>query len=124
MSSLEVIARFKVRHGQLDGLKACAAETLRVTREKDEHTLRCEWFLSEDGTECEVHELFPDESGLIEHSMNTMELKSELFSNFAYDHHATLYGEVSQGFIDLVTEKMGAPTRFVFLDGLAASAVV
>jgi hypothetical protein len=122
MSYLEVIAHLKVRPGQLEGFKAQAAEILRVTREKDRHTLRCEWFLNEDGTACEVHELFPDEAGLVEHSMNIMEARGVLFRDHAYDHHSTLYGEVSQGFIDLVTERMGPPTRFALLEGLESSA--
>jgi len=118
MDSLEVIARVKIRPGQLEGFKSQGAEILRATRERDTHTLRCDWFISEDGTQCEVHELFPDEQGLIEHKMNTMEATAVLFRDYAFDHHATIYGEVSQGFIDLVTERMGPPTVFAFTQGL------
>ena len=73
MAYLEVIARAKVRPGQLEGFKAQTAEIVRVTREQDTHTLRCDWFINEDGTECEVHEMFPCEQGLIEHQMHIME---------------------------------------------------
>ena len=124
MGSLEVIAHAKVRPGQLEGFKAQAAEIVRLTREQDTHTLRCDWFINSDGTECEVHEMFPDEQGLIEHSMHIMEARSVLFHDFAYDHQATLYGEVSQGFINLVTERMGAPTVFSFVQGLEPAAAV
>src|SRR5437899_1180817 len=68
MAYLEVIARAKVRPGQLEGFKAQAAEIVRVTREKDTHTLRCDWFINEDGTECEVHEAYLSGQGLIEHN--------------------------------------------------------
>ncbi|MGZ6790853.1 MAG: hypothetical protein ACXVGQ_13145 [Mycobacteriaceae bacterium] len=124
MDNLEVIARLKVRPGQLEGFKTQAAEILRVTREKDTHTLRCDWFLNEDGTKCEVHELFPDEQGLIEHKMNTMEATVALFRDYAFDHHASIYGEVSRGFIDLVTERMGPPAVFAFTQGLEPRAPV
>ena len=124
MDSLEVIARVKIRPGQLEGFKSQGAEILRATRERDTHTLRCDWFISEDGTQCEVHELFPDEQGLIEHKMNTMEATAVLFRDYAFDHHATIYGEVSQGFIDLVTERMGPPTVFAFTQGLESPASV
>ena len=124
MENLEVIARFKVRPGQLEGLTAQAAELLRVTREKDTHTLRCDWFVNGDGTECEVHELFPNEQGLIEHKMNTMEATGVLFRDYAFDHHSTIYGEVSQDFIKLATERMGAPTVFRFFQGLQLPASV
>lgn len=124
MAHVEVIAHMKVRPGQLEAFKTQVAEILRVTREKDTHILRCDWFISGDGTECEVHELFPDEIGLIEHKMNTMEPTVALFGNFAFDHHATIYGEVSQDFINLATERMGAPTVYTFLQGLEPSLAV
>jgi quinol monooxygenase YgiN len=118
MDNLEVIARLKIRPGQLEGFKSQMAEILRLVREQDTHTLRCDWFVNQDGTECEVHELFPNEQGLIEHKMNTIGATVVLFRDYAFDHHATIYGNVSQGFIDLVTERMGPPTVFAFTQGL------
>jgi quinol monooxygenase YgiN len=116
--SLEVIAHARVRDGQLDGVKAQATEIVRISREQDTQTLRCDWFISEDGTELEVHELFPNEQRLMEHQMHIMEARTVLFRDYAYDHRSTLYGEVSQGFIDLLTERMGAPTIYSFVHGL------
>jgi quinol monooxygenase YgiN len=124
MDNLEVIARVKIRPGQLEGFKSQAAEILRATREQDRHTLRCDWFINEDGTQCEVHELFPNEQGLIEHKMNTMAATAVLFRDYAFDHHASIYGEVSQGFIGLVTQRMGPPTVFAFTQGLESPAAV
>jgi len=125
MTYLEVIARAKVCPGQLEGVKAQAAEILRITREQDTHTVRCDWFINEDGTECEVHETFPDEQGLIEHNMHIMEARTILFRDYAYDHRSALYGEVSQDFINLVKARMGAaPTVFSFLQGIDQSATV
>jgi quinol monooxygenase YgiN len=124
MDNLEVIARLKIRPGQLEGFKSQLAEILRVTQEQDTHTLRCDWFINEDGTNCEVHELFPNERGLIEHKMNTMAATVVLFRDYAFDHHASIYGEVSQGFIDLVTARMGPPAVFAFTQGLDSSASV
>ncbi|HEX6933083.1 MAG TPA: antibiotic biosynthesis monooxygenase [Streptosporangiaceae bacterium] len=119
---LEVIARLKIRPGQLEGFRTQTAEILRVTREQDAHTRRCDWFINEDGTECEVHELFPDEQGLIEHKVNTMAATTVLFRDYAFGHHSTIYGEVSQSFIDLVTERMGPPAVFAFTQGLESPA--
>jgi quinol monooxygenase YgiN len=124
MNNLEVIARVKIRPGQIEGFKSQAAEILRVTREQDAHTLRCDWFINDDGTECEVHELFPDEQGLIEHKMNTMAATVVFFRDYAFDHHSSIYGEVSQGFIDLVTARMGPPAVFAFTQGLDSPASV
>ena len=124
MHNLEVIARLKIRPGQLEGFKSQAAEILRATLEQDTHTLRCDWFINQDGTQCEVHELFPDEQGLIEHKMNTMAATAVLFRDYAFDHHASIYGQVSQDFIDLVTVRMGPPAVFAFTQGLGSPASV
>ena len=118
MRNLEVIARMKIRPGQLEGFKAQAGEILKATRENDTQTLRCDFFINKDGTECEVHEMFPNEHGLIEHKMNTMDPTIVLFRDYASDHQATICGEVSQDFINLVTERMGPPTVLAFLQGL------
>jgi quinol monooxygenase YgiN len=119
MRTLEVIARLKIRPGKLEAFKSQVDEILRSTRAKDTHTLRCDFFVNADGTDCEVHEAFPDEQGLIEHKMNTMEPAVVLLRDYAFDHHATIFGEVTQGFVDLVTERMGPPTVFAFVQGLA-----
>lgn len=124
MNDLEVIARLKIRPGQLEGFRAQMAEVLRATREQDTRTFRCDWFLNQDGTQCEVHELFPDEQGLIEHKMNTMAATAVLFRDHAFDHHATIYGDVSQDFINLVTARMGPPEVFAFTQGLESRAPV
>ena len=124
MDNLEVIARLKIRPGHLEGFKSQAAEILRATREHDTHTLCCDWFISEDGTACEVHELFPGEQGLIEHKMNTMAATAVLFRDYAFDHHASIYGDVSQDFINLVTKRMGPPAVFAFTQGLDSPASV
>ena len=46
MAALEVTAHLRVRPGQLEGFKKQAAECIRITKEKDTHTLRYDWFLS------------------------------------------------------------------------------
>ena len=56
----EVTARLKIRDGELDGFKQQAAEMMRLTRELDTGTLAYDWFLSEDGSECEVFEAYVD----------------------------------------------------------------
>ena len=66
----EVTARLKIREGELEGFKQQAAEMMRQTREKDTRTLRYDWFLSDDGTACEVREGYVDADALIEHAQN------------------------------------------------------
>ena len=51
---------------------------MRLTRDKDTKTLRYDWFLSEDGTECEVREGYLDADGLIEHAHHVAEARRAL----------------------------------------------
>jgi quinol monooxygenase YgiN len=71
----EVTARLKIRDGELDGFKQHAAEMMRLTREKDTKTLRYDWFISDDGTACEVREGYEDADGLLEHTHHVNEAR-------------------------------------------------
>ena len=64
----EVTARLKIRDGELEGFKQQAAEMMRIARERDTKTLRYYWFISDDGTECEVREAYTDADDLITES--------------------------------------------------------
>jgi quinol monooxygenase YgiN len=116
----EVMARLKIRDGQLEGFKQQAAEMMRLTRDRDTKTLRYDWFLSDDGTECEVREGYVDADGLIEHAHHVAEAREELFRDFAYDHNMTLYGEPSPALAELIEKLAGVvPFRqFSSLQGL------
>ena len=124
MGQFEVIAHLKIRPGQLEGFKAQAAEMLRLTREQDTQTLRWDWFISEDGTECEVHEAYTGEAGLIEHNMHVMEPRALLFKEYAYDHRMSFFGEISQNLRDLAQKYAGGAEVFSYFQGLEAPVTV
>jgi predicted ester cyclase/quinol monooxygenase YgiN len=116
----EVTARLKIRDGELDGFKEQAAEMMRQTREKDARTLRYDWFLSDDGTQCEVREGYVDADALIEHARNVADARDNLFREFAYDHNMTLYGEPSPALAELIERLSGVVpfARFSLLQAL------
>jgi quinol monooxygenase YgiN len=91
----EVIARLKVREGELAGFKQQAAEIMRKTRELDTKTVRYDWFLSADESECEVRETYADADSLIEHSQHIAEARNRMFRDFADDHTVALYAQPS-----------------------------
>ncbi len=123
MSQFEVRARLKVRDGQLEGFKRQAAEMMRQTREKDTRTLAYDWFLSEDGTECEVREAYVDPDALVEHAFHVREAREALYSEFAYDHKMAFYGEPSPRLAELV-DKIGVNvTYFTLLQALEPASV-
>jgi quinol monooxygenase YgiN len=102
MATFELSAHMTVRPGQLDGFKKQAAEIIRLTRQKDTQTLRYDWFLTNDGTECEVRELYTSPQGLIEHKAHIGAALHKLFELYADNHFMTIYGEPSPELVDLV----------------------
>ena len=124
MSHFELHAHLKIRPGQLEGFKAQAAELIRITQELDTKTLRYDWFIKEDGTECEVHEAYVNEEGLFEHNMHVMEARAVLFRDYAFDHKMIAFGEVSQKLRDLTKKHAEGFAVYAFLQGLRTEATV
>jgi quinol monooxygenase YgiN len=116
----EVTARLKIRDGRLDGFKEQAAEMMRIAKEQDTGTLRYDWFVSDDGTECEVREAYTDADALLEHGMNVAEARDKLFRDYADGHHMTLYAEPSPALAALIEKLAGHVdfTQLTFFQGL------
>ena len=120
-----VTAHLKVREGELEGFKRQAAEMMRLARERDTKTLGYDWFLSDDGTECEVHEAYVDADALVEHAQHVGEARDKLFRDFAAGHHMTFYEEPSPALAEAMKAiPPGAVkvTQFSFFQGLDADA--
>src|SRR4026207_2573471 len=124
MGTLEVSAHMTVRPGQLEGFKKQAAECIRITKEQDTHTLRYDWFLSTDGTECEVREAYTCPEGLIEHNTHILEARTKLFKDYAHHHFMTVYGQLPQPLLDLLRAHAVGFKWFSFLEGLEGSPVM
>ena len=122
---LEVSAMMKVREGKLEGFKQQAAEIIRLAKEKDTKTLRYDWFLSKDGTECEVREAYESSEGLIEHRMHIAEALKKMFSEFAEGHAVRLFGQLSPQLTEMLNNlKEVNIKKYSFMKGLEAEAVV
>lgn len=121
MGHLELGAHMKVRAGCLEGFKKQAAECIRITKENDTGTLRYDWFLSIDGTECEVREAYTGPEALIEHNTNILEARTKLFKDYADDHFMTVYGDPSQPLLDLLNLHKVGFKWFTFVQGLERS---
>jgi len=123
MSQFEVRAHLKVRDGQLEGFKRQAAEMMRQTKDKDTGTLAYDWYLSADGTQCEVHEVYADADALVDHAFHVREARDAMFAECAYDHQMTFYGEPSPRLVDLVKNIGMNPTLFSRLQALEPASV-
>jgi hypothetical protein len=114
---LGVTARVKFRGGELDGFMQMAAEVMRLMREQDEQPLRYDWFLSDDGTECEVREAYVAADALLAQQHRIGEAKAKLF-RFVSGHSMTFYAEPSPA-LAAALEAMGTTFKqFSFLQGL------
>jgi quinol monooxygenase YgiN len=118
------MAHLKIRPGQLDGFKTQVAEIMRLSREQDTQTLRYDWFIKDDGTECEVHEAYVSEEGLIDHNAHVMAARAVLFEKYAYDHRMCVYGEISGELRELFDRHAGGVVSYSFLQGLDTAAPV
>lgn len=79
-------------------------------------------FRWDDGSEVEVREGYVDADALLEHARNVQEARSKLFSDFAYDHKMTIYGEPSPALAHLMEELADVVpfSQFFPLQGLEA----
>jgi len=120
----ELSAHLTVRPGCLEGFKKQAAECIRITREQDTRTLRYDWFLSSDGTECEVREAYTGPDGLIEHNAHILEARTKLFRDYADNHFMVFYAEPSRALLDLLHAHGVEFKWFSFVHGLESSPVI
>lgn len=119
----EVTARLTVRDGELEGFKRQAAQIMGATRKLDTKTVRYDWFLSEDGTECVVRESYADADALVEHAQHIAEARNKLFRDFADDHTVELYAEPSPtlaGALEAMPPGAVTLKRFSLFQGLEA----
>jgi len=119
MTKLEVSARMTIRKGKLEGFKQQAAEIVRQTKQKDTKTLRYDWFLNADETECEVREAYEGSEGLIEHRMHVGEAINTLFRDFADGHAVKVYGAPSPQLVAMANNHKDVDIAwYSFLRGL------
>jgi quinol monooxygenase YgiN len=116
----EATAQLKIREGELDGFKQQAAEVMRQMREQEEQPLRYDWFLSDDGTECEVREAYVNANDLLAHQQAVAEAKMKLFREFVDGHSMTFYGEPSPALAGALNAMGTTFTTFTFFQGLDA----
>ena len=70
MSKIQVSAKIKIPRGKIIEFKEAAAEYIKQVKEKDTGTLQADWFLSSDGTECEIREAYEDSEAVLKHQSN------------------------------------------------------
>ena len=116
----EATARLKIRDGELEGFKQQVAEIVSLTRAGDPKPLRYDWFLSADGTECEVREAYLSADALLAQQERIGQAKLELFGNYVAGHEMAFYGELSPALAGALEAMGTAFHQYAFFQGLEA----
>jgi hypothetical protein len=72
--------------------------------------------------ECEVHESYLSEEGLIEHNKHVMDARAILFEKYAFGHQMNFFGDISAQLKDLTKRHAGAAHVYSFFRGLESGA--
>ena len=108
----------KIRPDKLEEFKRQAGEIVAQAKAKDPGTLQYDWFLSNDGTECEVREIYESSDALLAHVVNISAPRDTLFEKFATDHAIVIYGDPPPGLLQTAAD-MGVRVKvYSFLQGL------
>lgn len=120
----EATAKLRIREGELEGFTRQAAEVMRLMREQEDKPLRYDWFVSDDGTECEVREAYGSADELLAHQQLVAEAKTKLFREFVADHSMSFYDEPSPALTQALRGMGTTYQRFSFFQGLEAESNV
>ena len=120
----EATARLTIRDGELEGFKQQVAEIVSLTRQSQTKPLRYDWFLSDDGTVCEVREAYENADALLAQQKQVGEAKMKLFRDFVAGHEMKFFGELSPALAGALEAMNTSYVQYDFFQGLEAEAEV
>jgi quinol monooxygenase YgiN len=93
-----------INDGDVQNVRALMEEMSRATEQNEPGTLNYEWFLTDDGTACQIFERFADSAAAMTHLGNFQEKFAERFLALLQPTRLTVHGGPS----DDLREAMGA----------------
>lgn len=99
ISKLQINTIMKIPKGKLELFKQLAAESIRLTSERDTGVLKQDWFISNDQTEGVIREEYKNSEAVFEHMVNMSAIR-ELASNFSIDR-VNVYGDPSPELLEM-----------------------
>lgn len=97
MKDIQVTARLKIHEGKLPQFRKIAALCIQSVHKKDTRTIRYDWFINNDQTECVVREHYQDSDAVMEHMANLGDLLGQLRSTA--DMSLEVYGNLSDALL-------------------------
>jgi quinol monooxygenase YgiN len=113
MSRLQLSAVFTIHDGKLDEFRTHVDQYIQRVRDLDTQTEAYDWFLSQDGTTCEVREIYPSSEALLEHIGHVGDLFPATLA--ISDLAVKVYGEPSAELVEATSEM--DVVAFTFLAG-------
>ena len=116
MEKIQLTAKFKIHAGKFDEAKTIADECIAIVKEKEEGkgTLRYDWYLSPDQTECVVQEMYADSNAVLIHIGDVQEQLGKIFA--ISDFTLEVYGNPSAELQKATTAF--APNVYFFYQGM------
>ena len=100
-NKLEISAIMKIPEGKLEEFKELAAESIKLSKERDTGTLKYDIYISSDETESEVREEYKNSEAVLEHMVNLSETLENAFVDFPIVH-VNIYGDPSPELLEAV----------------------
>lgn len=100
INKLKINTIINIPKGKVELFKQLAAESIKLTSERDKGVLKHDWFISNDQTEGAINEEYKNSEAVLEHMVNMSELQ-ELFSNFSINH-INVYGDPSPELLEAI----------------------
>jgi quinol monooxygenase YgiN len=107
----------KASRSRLDEFKEEVERIIQQVKEKDAGTWEYNWYISNDKSECEIHEGFESSEDAIAHQNNLGEALKMFFDKFGSPCALTIYGDPSQQLLEKTKESGLEITVFSFLQG-------
>lgn len=111
------ILKLKVKPGQQDNLKALMSDMVAATKTNEPDALQYEWFINDDGSQCQIHETYKDDAAVLKHLSNFSSQFAERFLGILEPLDFEVYGnpgeEVKTALKDLNPKYMSANAGFV-----------
>jgi quinol monooxygenase YgiN len=118
LSKIQARAKMKIPSGKLEEYKRYVSEYINQVKEKDSETLQFDWFISDDGTEAEILEVYASSEAALKHQEHLGELQKIVFKKFGPPYSITIYGDPSPELLRNVKGSKMNVRVFSFLQGL------
>ena len=91
--SVHWVVEGEIKEGKLEAFKELMAEMIEATRAEEPDTLNYEWFLSEDGSRCQVYKRYKSSASAMAHLATYRRSYAERFLATVTPMRTIVYGD-------------------------------